>query len=489
MQEENNHISFTAGDIRKYHEGKLTPGQMHALERASLEDPFLADALEGYAVEEVKVPTDLEELKDRLRDRLEDKEKVIPMAAPAKPFNWLRVAAMIVAIGGAGLLVYNLGIKTSSKESTIAQEVKVNKTDTPQTRIAPAPDTIGIAQSTAVAPSSGQTQTMANSKQDDQANKQLAEKSALLKREAERSAKTETFTITESDEITTNLNLKKVAAAEAKPLIRSDESNRLDTLLNGRLPGLDVAKEDKAKEIRIRGYTTPDKNVPTNNGYTSQNRNAVNYEASSNQQAAKPRRQLSMQPATNIFRGKITDDQNNPLPFANITNLSDDVGTYADAQGNFVLTSPDSVMNVQVKSLGFENNLTQLQNGLAVNKVSLKDDNSIPPIVLSNKKANARLKQGNMILEEPEPADGWTKYDSYLANNLKLPDSYKTKPQESGEVELSFEVNSIGEPINIKVERSLCEVCDKEAIRLLKDGPKWKRKAKKGKRTTIKIPF
>ena len=191
----------------------------------------------------------------------------------------------------------------------------------------------------------------------------------------------------------------------------------------------------------------------------------------------------------NIFRGKVTDEQNNPLPFANITNSRDNVGTYSDAQGNFVLTSPDSVMDVQVRSLGFENNATQLQNGIALNKVTLKDDRSLTEVVLSNKKVNTRLRDGNMVLEEPEPADGWSNYDTYLANNLNIPDTYKNKQAEGGEVELSFEVNQLGEPINIKVVRSLCEVCDKEAIRLLKEGPKWKRKAKNGKRTKVTIPF
>ena len=76
MQEENNHILFTAEDIRKYHEGKLSPAQMHAMERASLEDPFLADALEGYALEEVKVPADIDELKARLQEDWKIKTKI-----------------------------------------------------------------------------------------------------------------------------------------------------------------------------------------------------------------------------------------------------------------------------------------------------------------------------------------------------------------------------------------------------------------------------
>ena len=93
-----------------------------------------------------------------------------------------------------------------------------------------------------------------------------------------------------------------------------------------------------------------------------------------------------------------------------------------------------------------------------------------------------------MVLEEPEPVDGWSNYDMYLVNNLKVPESLRSKQSGAGEVELSFEVDKNGGPVNITVKKSLCESCDKEAIRLIKEGPKWKRKARKG-RTTVTISF
>jgi hypothetical protein len=39
---------------------------------------------------------------------------------------------------------------------------------------------------------------------------------------------------------------------------------------------------------------------------------------------------------------------------------------------------------------------------------------------------------------------------------------------------LSFEINKNGNPKKIKVDQSLCALCDEEAIRLLVQGPKWK---------------
>ncbi|HRG82861.1 MAG TPA: energy transducer TonB, partial [Chitinophagaceae bacterium] len=104
--------------------------------------------------------------------------------------------------------------------------------------------------------------------------------------------------------------------------------------------------------------------------------------------------------------------------------------------------------------------------------------------------AAARSKDNNRTLIEPEPVDGWVNYDSYLANNLNLPEEFRQqKNTESKSVELSFEVDKNGEPVNIRVEKSLCNSCDKEAIRLVKEGPKWKRNAAKKGRTKVTINF
>ncbi|MEK7225573.1 MAG: TonB family protein, partial [Bacteroidota bacterium] len=74
-------------------------------------------------------------------------------------------------------------------------------------------------------------------------------------------------------------------------------------------------------------------------------------------------------------------------------------------------------------------------------------------------------------------------------NNLNAPEEIKTKQNNGGQVQVSFEVNKDGEPVNIKVEKSLCAKCDKEAIRLIKEGPKWRRNANKKGRTTVTINF
>jgi hypothetical protein len=89
---------------------------------------------------------------------------------------------------------------------------------------------------------------------------------------------------------------------------------------------------------------------------------------------------------------------------------------------------------------------------------------------------------------ESVPYAGWDNYDTYLANNLHVPEDFKGKQTANSFVELSFEINRNGVPVKIRIEKSLCSSCDKEAIRLVKEGPKWKRNSPNS-RTKITVKF
>jgi hypothetical protein len=69
--------NYTAQDIERYYSGQMPAEEMHALEKAALEDPFLADALDGYKF----TPTpaaDIAGLKQALAERT-DETKVVPL--------------------------------------------------------------------------------------------------------------------------------------------------------------------------------------------------------------------------------------------------------------------------------------------------------------------------------------------------------------------------------------------------------------------------
>src|SRR5436189_3076172 len=90
--------NFTAVDIEKYHKGLLSAKERHDLEKAALDDPFLADALEGYAVAGENVSANIIDLQKRLAEKLEP-GKVITMKKGGKTsFPWLRAAALVIIV-------------------------------------------------------------------------------------------------------------------------------------------------------------------------------------------------------------------------------------------------------------------------------------------------------------------------------------------------------------------------------------------------------
>src|SRR5882757_167650 len=115
-KEVNDIIIYTAEDIQRYVSGGCTPAEMHAIERAALDDPFLAEAIEGF--EEMKT-TGWEKELAALRKNFErpNEAKVIPLAT--KKNNWWKVAAAVIVLGTGTILVYNATKKTTpGKEQT-----------------------------------------------------------------------------------------------------------------------------------------------------------------------------------------------------------------------------------------------------------------------------------------------------------------------------------------------------------------------------------
>ena len=81
------------------------------------------------------------------------------------------------------------------------------------------------------------------------------------------------------------------------------------------------------------------------------------------------------------------------------------------------------------------------------------------------------------------PIGGWAKLDTYISDHNKLAAS---KPDKF--VQLSFIIDNEGKPSDIKVEKGISKEFDDEAIRLIKEGPKWEQ-TKQTSRITYTISF
>lgn len=481
MSESHNINNYDPDFIRRYHQGTLSPQERHALEKAALEDPFLADALEGYAAV-ATTDADMTDLREKLQSRVQG-AKIVRMT---RRISWLRIAAVLLVMAGAGIPAYVFLFRNTEKNN-IAQETPVKPA---------APASNGNAQ-----PQNGSTQILTDSISHGQYKKPTAvhDTATVLTQDKFAATKSEDANPKQDEQLERSV-VSAPAASDNAPQT-SGYTGTKD--LTNTPPKSDVLKrKESADRDNIAYFNNGSGSINVKPRQVNVPAQQVTFKADSLSSIAgkldvkflntdKNRMNNGLVYNFNNFRGRVTDNNNNPLPFANIVNVEDNVGTYSDARGYFNLTSPDSILNVQVRSIGFNASNTYLRNNLLNNQITLQNDQSISPLVLNTKKVNAGLhaSNNNLKLTEPEPSDGWDNYDTYLANNVNIPDEYKTQRSEGGgEVEVSFEVDKNGEPVNIKVERSLCSSCDKEAIRLIKEGPKWKRKAKNG-RTTVKISF
>ncbi|MEO6452640.1 MAG: carboxypeptidase-like regulatory domain-containing protein [Ginsengibacter sp.] len=102
--------TYTASDFQRYHSGTMPAGEMHSLEKASLEDPFLADALEGYIYANA-AEGDIAEMKERLDKK--NKKKVFSIFSFAQN-GWWRIAALFIIVAGAGYFFFRINDNTKN---------------------------------------------------------------------------------------------------------------------------------------------------------------------------------------------------------------------------------------------------------------------------------------------------------------------------------------------------------------------------------------
>jgi len=107
--------------IRQYLAGELDDKAMHALERQALDDPFLAEALEGYAAHEPDQSAQLAELQQRLEQRVGLAEKG---RLRQQYYRWASAAAILVILGVSFLWINRQQLAERNKEIAKTEETR-----------------------------------------------------------------------------------------------------------------------------------------------------------------------------------------------------------------------------------------------------------------------------------------------------------------------------------------------------------------------------
>ena len=167
-------------------------------------------------------------------------------------------------------------------------------------------------------------------------------------------------------------------------------------------------------------------------------------------------------PNRNLIKGKVTDEKGEPIIGASVAYTGTNTGTITDLNGEFTLKKEEGDKELTAQFIGYEPVEIPVDTSRTMLSAMNKDKQTLDEVVVVGTKDK---------YQTPQPVTGKRKYKKYLEENLIRPND-KCKDVK-GEVILAFFVDKEGNPQNITIVHGLCESADKEAVRLVKEGPKW----------------
>lgn len=177
---------------------------------------------------------------------------------------------------------------------------------------------------------------------------------------------------------------------------------------------------------------------------------------------------MAVIPTNDIIKGKVTDQKGEPLIGASVMYKGTNIGTVTDVNGEFSLLKKAENKRLTAQYIGYDPVEVPVDTSRTMLIAMNEDQKGLSEVVVVGHGVNKKANKDNT----PQPVDGKRKYLKYLKKNLVRPTD-ETCAQVKGKVVLTFLVNRDGRPFHIKVKKSLCESSDKEAIRLVQEGPDW----------------
>lgn len=437
--------------IRGLRKGK----EAHRLEKESMRDPFLADAMDGY-----------QQVEGNHEERIKELQNLITVRSTKKRYSyaitWSIAACLII---GIGISSYFLFLKNNMPEDTfIAKETTNVTTVTPEISMTPETPKKEIIQSPSAA----------KKKQDS------------------------------SHVVTTDKEIKKDIIAKSKVVTTPPKLPTKNSV---------PIKEEVIKPVKIEKGENSISTIDTSILHSNE-KDTKRLKLSAN--------------AQNIIEGMVIDDKGQPLVGANITFETKETNnedqsllygtvkthegkihsTITDINGKFTIPKDQLFGKLKVNYIGYDPVSITIKDSLqpiliamkestqskfdevvitgtsaqkkmtvtgAITSVNVEDLKQVPPTnalagSIPGVTRRSPVKAPKQII--PKPVIGMKKYKKYLKKNL-VPPTDETCGEMKGLVILTFSVDKKGRPNYVKVKKGLCESADKEAIRLILDGPDW----------------
>ena len=399
--------------IRGLRKGK----EAHRLEKESMQDPFLADAMDGYNQVEGNHEQRIEKLRMQVSAHSAKKKNTYAI-------TWSIAACLII---GFGISSYFLFLKKSmTDEVFIAEEsvsTKLAEPAAPPTPAIPATPTVPATPQKEIALATTKVKT--DSTPISEITARQADKKDMI-------AKIQTTSQPQG------------APVAAVPMM--EEVSEETAALQEVVATIDTFESESDKKMKLAKVAT-------------------------------------ILPQNNMIKGRVTDEKGEPLIGASVTYKGTNIGTITNMNGEFSLVKKDDKKRLTAEYIGYDPVEIRVDTSRTMliamneNKQTLNEVVVVGYGAKKNKKSttlgsDAKVKEQTEKEITLQPVIGKRSYQKYLKEHLVRPTDEKCA-QVKGKVVLTFLINKEGRPFYIKVKESLCESADKEAIRLIQEGPDW----------------
>lgn len=442
MAKRQKHIDNSFSSYLNYFKGLLSRKEKHLLEKQMMQDKFAEEAYEGMSsINADDLESDIAELHQQISGRTKEKK--------GRVITLLKYAAAIVLIFAVGSITV-LVKKSGFEKSELAEQAElVDSSEVIHAFKAEIPDTLKpkIAQ------------TIKKEEKKTAKIKIKRKKPVTIKEESSVS-----FEVADADEyLSENRTLELAFAAE--------ESEAFEIADNELSIVPDIAMTSKAnKEISLSTASAKQK-----------------------------------ESGTIIISGRVTDaGMEDPLPGVSVFIRGTSNGVITDINGNYSIEVPaEGKSTLEFAYIGYINEDVEIKDKKDISVALLEDIVALEEVVVTGygtqKRSNmtgsvSRIESNDENPAQtipPKPLGGMSKFKLYIKQNIRynnLPDFDKNHI-----VKLEFTVSSTGEISNIHALKSPGKEFEKEAIRLLKEGPDWQAGTvdgmPSGNKVTLRIKF
>lgn len=397
-------------DIKRYHNGEMTPEEEHAFEKKALNDPFLAEALEGASlVSSTEFSEDLSLIQKQINQKTKKNIWLWP----------LRIAASVTLI-----LISYFAIAPYF-EKNVHQNLAVQESNKPDQK----QDAIR----------STQDEKVQSEDRLDTFNQQpiAPEKEKIIEPSGRGAAGNQPAITPTLPEVTSTLN-----DAQSEDKLSKEEVEKA-ILENERV----AAQEELLKSTLAESQKAEQKQMASRSSTLSYTARTV--------------------------QGKVLSaEDNTPVPGVNVVIKGTDQGTVTDINGNYKLVIKSADTKLVYSFIGLQTTEADITEQAELNVKLQPDVAQLSEVVVTGYSPYQTDETREPVIKLAEPAGGKRAYDKYLHNSIRYPQQ-ALENKVKGRVTVKFTVRTDGSLDEFNVLKGLGYGCDEEVIRLVKEGPKW----------------